>query len=228
MILAAGRGQRMRPLTDTTPKPMLPVAGKPLIQHHVERLVAAGVRELVINTAWLGEQIERHLGDGARFGARIAWSREPEPLETGGGIRRALPLLGDAPFALINADLWTDYPLARLTADVLAEGCDAHLVLVANPDHNPDGDFALGADGRVGIQASGDSGLTFSGISVLRPALIAGHSTAAAKFPLRDVLIAGIRAGRVSGEVYGGDWWDLGTPERWQALTARLRAATER
>lgn len=228
MILAAGRGQRMRPLTDTMPKPMLPVAGKPLIQYHVERLVKAGVRELVINTAWLGEQIERHFGDGARFGALIAWSREGEALETGGGIRHALALLGDQPFLLINADLWTDYPLARLAVTGLVTGYDAHLVLVPNPDHNPGGDFALGVDGRVGIRGSGDPGLTFSGISVLRPAVIAGHATWAPKFPLRDALLTGIRAGRVSGEVYRGDWWDLGTPERLAALDARQRAAAER
>jgi len=155
MILAAGYGERLRPLTDETPKPLLHIGNKPLIQYHVERLVEAGVREIVINTSWLGEQIESFLGDGSRFGVSIAWSRETEPLETGGGIRRALPLLGNQPFIVINGDVWTDYPLQSLVEQSWSEDMDAHLVLVPNPLHHTGGDFSLNADHRVGYPLAG-------------------------------------------------------------------------
>ncbi|WP_438951424.1 N-acetylmuramate alpha-1-phosphate uridylyltransferase MurU [Porticoccus sp.] len=218
MILAAGFGERLRPLTDDTPKPLLQVGNKPLIQYHVERLVQAGVRELVINTSWLGEQIESFLGDGSRFGVRIDWSRETEPLETGGGIRRALPLLGSQPFIVINGDVWTDYPLQSLVERRWSEDLDAHLVLVPNPLHHAGGDFSLNVNQRVGYPLAEDQTFTFSGISVMRPEMFAMFSSASERFPLRDVLAGGVRGGYVSGEVYRGTWWDVGTLERLQAL----------
>lgn len=218
MILAAGFGERLRPLTDETPKPLLHIGNKPLIQYHVERLVAAGVREIVVNTSWLGEQIESFLGDGSRFGASIAWSREMEPLETGGGIRRALPLLGNQPFVVINGDVWTDYPLQSLVERSWSEDLDAHLVLVPNPPHHVSGDFSLNVEQRVCYPLAGDQTFTFSGISVMRPETFAMFSSASERFPLRDVLAGGIRGGYVTGEVYRGTWWDVGTIERLQAL----------
>jgi len=222
MILAAGYGERLRPLTNKTPKPLLKIANKPLIQYHVERLVSAGVRELVINTSWLGDQIESFLGDGSRFGVRIHWSRESEPLETGGGIRRALPLLGGEPFLVINGDIWTDYPLQRLVEREWSEELDAHLVLVPNPAHNPGGDFALDGRQRVRYPEAGDATYTFSGVSVMRPEIFALFSSASERFPIRDVLAGGIRGGYVSGEVFRELWWDVGTLERLEALNALM------
>lgn len=228
MILAAGLGKRLRPLTETTPKPLLKVGNKPLIQYHVERLVSAGVRELVINTSWLGDQIEAFLGDGSRFGADIAWSRESELLETGGGIRRALPLLDSEPFLLINGDVWTDYPLADLVGRIWPEDMDAHLVLVPNPLHHPDGDYTLDNKHKVGYFAisdksgsdnnQGDKTFTFSGLSIMRPEIFSVYSSPSEKFPLRDVLSSEINEGRVSGEIFCGAWWDVGTLERLKAL----------
>ena len=207
MILAAGRGERMRPLTDRIPKPLLPVAGKPLLQWHVEALVAAGLRDIVINHAWLGGQIEAALGDGHTLGAEIRYSPEGEgALETGGGIFRALPLLGDAPFVVVNADIVTDYPFARLPAAL--QGL-AHLVLVPNPPHNPAGDFCL-AQGRVA--ADGGPRLTFSGIGVYHPDLFRGQQPG--RFPLAPLLRRAMAAGQVSGEWYGGCWLDVGTEDR--------------
>ena len=220
MILAAGFGERLRPLTEKTPKPLLRVANKPLIQYHIERLVDAGVRELVINTSWLGDQIEAFLGDGSRFGVSIDWSREKEPLETGGGIRRALPLLGGEPFLLINGDVWTDFPLKTLVQNQWSEELDAHLVLVPNPFFNMTGDFTLSHDSLVGYPKEGESTFTFSGISVMRPEIFAMYSSASEKFPIRDVLANGIQAGYVSGEVFRGTWWDVGTIERLEALNS--------
>jgi MurNAc alpha-1-phosphate uridylyltransferase len=216
MILAAGFGERLRPLTATTPKPLLVVGGKPLIQHHIEKLAAAGVRDLVINTTWLGGKIESFIGDGDAFGVRIAWSREGSPLETGGGIWRALPLLGTAPFLVINGDVWTDFPLPTLTTMEWSQDCDAHLVLVPNPPHHASGDFGLDARGR--IANNGAEALTFSGVSVMRPELFTGYGADAEKFPLRPVLDAAIRRDRVSGEFYTGRWCDVGTVERLRAL----------
>ncbi len=218
IILAAGFGERLRPLTENTPKPLLKVGVKPLIQYHVERLAAAGVRELVINTAWLGDQIEAFLGDGSRFGVRIDWSREVEPLDTGGGIRRALPLLGSDPFLVINGDIWTDYPLPSLVDRDWSDSVEAHLVLVPNPEHNPTGDFSLDSQGNIRYPLAGGESLTFSGISVMRPELFALFSSASEKFPIRDVLVDSISGGYVSGEVFRGTWWDVGTVERLQAI----------
>ncbi len=216
MILAAGRGERMRPLTDHTPKPLLPVAGRPLIEHHLLALAAAGFREVVINHAHLGGMIEAALGDGARFGLEIRYSAEETALETGGGIFRALPLLGSEPFLVINGDVWTDYPYARLPA---APDGEAHLVLVPNPPHNPRGDFLL-QGGRV---LSGEGRCyTFSGIGVYRPELFAGGGEGA--FPLAPLLRAAMARGRVSGELYQGCWVDVGTRER---LAEVERIATE-
>jgi MurNAc alpha-1-phosphate uridylyltransferase len=224
MILAAGFGERLRPLTETTPKPLLSVGGKPLIQYHIERLAAAGVREIVINTSWLGEQIEAFVGDGCRFGVRVAWSREREPLETGGGIRRALPLLGSDPFLVINGDVWTDYPLERLVTREWPEAVDARLILVPNPPFKRSGDFVLDELDRVGYPdcGGGRKTYTFSGISVMRPEIFALYPAASERFPLRDVLQSSVRALSITGEVYDGQWWDVGTLERLNMLDSLL------
>lgn len=217
MILAAGRGERMRPLTDDTPKPLLPVADQPLIIHHLQALRAAGIREIVINTGHLGEQLPAALGDGRAWDVRIVWSPEPpEALETGGGIFQALPLLGSEPFLVVNGDVWTDYPFARLPAAPVGL---AHLVLVNNPPHHPDGDFALMVDGAV--RESGEPRLTFSGISLLRPELFAG--CAPGRFPLGPLLRRAMAARQVSGEHYAGGWRDIGTPQRLAELDRELR-----
>ncbi|HEC15756.1 MAG TPA: nucleotidyltransferase family protein [Sedimenticola sp.] len=212
MILAAGRGERMRPLTDRIPKPLLTVAGRPLIEYHIEALAGAGFRELVINHAHLGGQIERALGDGRRWNLRILYSPEPPgALDTGGGIFHALALLGDGPFAVINADVWTDYDFGRLhcPGDSLA-----HLILVDNPGHNPDGDFLL-SNGRVTGEGRG-SRLTFSGIGLYRAALFKGCRPGA--FPLAPLLRAAMARGEVSGEHHRGRWLDVGTPQRLEEL----------
>lgn len=224
MILAAGYGKRLRPLTDKTPKPMIPVAGKPLLQHHIERLVAMGITEVVINISWLSEQIEAYFGDGANFGITISWSREPSPLETGGGILNALPLLGDKPFLLINGDIWTDFPLLEAKNIILGSNQSAWLLLVNNPQHNPEGDFGL-KNGLVSYQP--DLKYTFSGISVFRPELVAEYAlknTNTVCFPLRDILRPAIEAESIIGSVYSGDWCDVGTEERYQHLNNRLTA----
>ncbi len=220
MILAAGRGERLRPLTDSTPKPMLPVAGKPLLEHHLVRLAAAGITDIVINTSWLAEQIEEYFSDcEKRLGVTISWSREVMALETGGGIARALPLLGDDPFMLINGDVWSDYPLVDLLDNRLSDDLDAWLLLVGNPAHNLCGDFAL-QDGRVTYAE--DHAATFSGISLIRPVLFANHLERDSTFPLRDVLRPAIVAGRVGGEIYTGSWCDVGTLARYEQLQVSL------
>jgi MurNAc alpha-1-phosphate uridylyltransferase len=220
MILAAGLGTRMRPLTDHCPKPLLDVAGKPLIVRHIERLAEAGFTELVINTAHLGHLIEEALGDGAAWGVSIAYSREPQPLETAGGIVNALPLLGAEPFLVINGDIWLDFPLSTLRRSLLADAL-AHLVLVDNATHHPQGDFML-RDGRV-LPRGDESGFTFSGLSVLSPALFsAWRARAGEAFPLREVLLPAMQRGAVSGEHYNGYWLDVGTPQRLQELAQRL------
>lgn len=219
MILAAGRGKRMRPLTDRVPKPLLPVAGQPLIAWHLQRLARAGLLDVVINHAWLGKQIPAALGDGSRWGVRIRYSDEGDTgLETGGGIQRALPLLGEAPFLVINGDIWTDIDFAGLQ---LAEDDLAHLVLVENPAHNPEGDFALQA-GRIG-----DIGprYTFSGVGVYDPALFADCAPGA--FALAPLLRGAAAHGRVSGELHRGCWCDVGTPQRLRDLDRQLRERTD-
>jgi MurNAc alpha-1-phosphate uridylyltransferase len=206
----------MRPLTDTTPKPLLPVAGTSLIERHITALVQAGLRDIVINHAHLGEQIVARIGDGRPYGASIVYSHESEGgLETGGGIYKALPLLEDDLFAVVNGDILTDYPFARLPATL--QGL-AHLVLVNNPPHHPQGDFCLQGS-RVSEQ--GAARLTFSGIGVYHKALFAGCT--AGKFPLAPLLRAAMARGQVSGEHYTGDWWDIGTPERLAEIDRQFR-----
>ncbi len=219
MILAAGKGERMRPLTLTTPKPLISVAGVPLIEYHLRALARAGIEDVVINHAWLGEKIEAHLGDGERFSLHITYSRESQPLETGGGIFRALPHLGDEPFVVVNGDVFTDYDFANMpqTLDGLA-----HLVLVDNPEHHPEGDFLL-QDGQVQVPSTSVDTLTYSGIAVLHPQLFA--DSAAGAFKLAPLLRFAMRDGDVSGEQFDGHWIDVGTPERLAAtetLLARL------
>jgi len=217
MILAAGRGERMRPLTDHLPKPLLKVGGKALIEHHVASLAAAGFRDLVINHAHLGAQIEAYLGSGERYGVRITWSREPDgALETGGGIFQALPKLEGDAFLVVNADVWTDYPFARLAKPVTGL---AHLVLVDNPPEHPQGDFVL-RDARV--LAEGTPRLTFSGIGVYHRDLFRGCQPG--RFPLAPLLRTAMEKGQVSGEHYTGAWRDIGTPERLDELDRALSA----
>lgn len=217
MILAAGRGERMRPLTDHTPKPLLTVAAKPLIVWHIERLARAGICDLVINHAHLGQQIEDVLEDGARWGVRIRYSREGEgrALDTGGGIFHALPLLGAAPFLVINGDVWCDLDPRRLTlgADDLVK-----LVMVDNPPQHPAGDFHLHG-GR--LSADGEPRLTYSGIGVYHPDLFEGCSAGA--FPLAPLLRLAMRAGRAGGEYHRSRWTDVGTPQRLAELDRTLR-----
>lgn len=224
MILAAGLGERLRPLTETNPKPMLLVGGKPLLQYHLERLSEAGIQEVVINTSWLAEKIESYFGDGSQFGLQINWSRESHPLETGGGIRRALPYLGDEPFLLISGDIWTEYPLGRLCHQPLKRGVDAHLVLVNSPKHNPMGDFTL-HDNKIGYPVGGEQEVvkhTFSGISLLRPEIFVTYRSYSDTFPLRDVWRTSIEEGKVTGELYSGQWWDVGTIERYRSVNQYL------
>lgn len=217
MILAAGRGERMRPLTDHTPKPLLPAGGKPLIVWHIERLARAGFRDLVINHAHLGQEIEAMLGDGSAWGVSIAYSDEGTALETAGGIANALPLLGQAPFPVVNGDVYCDYDFARLRAHDLG-GDLAYLLLVPNPEHHPGGDFSVAA-GRVG--EGGEPRFTFSGIGLYRPELFVGipPGTPARLAPL---LRAAMAQGRVGGELFTGRWLDIGTPQRLAELDAEL------
>jgi N-acetyl-alpha-D-muramate 1-phosphate uridylyltransferase len=213
MILAAGRGERMRPLTDALPKPLIEVRGKPLIEWHLERLAAAGIREVVINVSHLGELLMHALGDGCRWGVSLAWSREDHPLETAGGIAAARAQLGESPFLLVNADVHCDYPLARLAALDLG-GLLGHIVLVPNPSFRPDGDFSLAA-GRAGNEVGNPRAprYTYSGIGLVSPALVDGVAPGS-KAPLAPLLRQAAANGRLGGEVYAGLWSDVGTPER--------------
>jgi MurNAc alpha-1-phosphate uridylyltransferase len=244
MILAAGRGERMRPLTDHTPKPLLQAGGKPLIVWHIEGLVRAGITDLVINHAHLGVQIEQALGDGSQFGASVRYSDEGTALETAGGIAFALPLLGEEPFAVVNGDIWCDYDFSHLhaRAATLATNADmAHLVLVDNPEHNLKGDFALQVARvipstplapliRGELGSSPDKGrlggvevLTFSGIGLYKPSLFTSIPRGT-KAPLAPLLREQIAEGRVSGEYHHGLWVDVGTPQRLDELDKQLRA----
>ena len=222
MVLAAGRGERMRPLSDRTPKPLLSVGGKPLIGHLFEGLVRAGVRDVVVNLSWLGAQVREALGDGAAYGVRILYSEEgPVPLETGGGILHALPLLGSEPFLVVSGDIWTDFDFGRLTrgaGTALDAGADAHIVLVPNPPYHPRGDFELEGD-RVTEGAA--EKLTYANIGLYRRELFADCPPG--RFPLVALLRRAIAAGRLRGELYGGGWMNVGTPEQLATLDARLR-----
>lgn len=216
MVLAAGRGERMRPLTDTCPKALVKVAGRPLIEYHLEGLARAGIREVVINLSWLGEKIRAQLGDGDRFGLALQYSSEGYPaLDTGGGVFHALPLLGEEPFALVNADVYCPFDFSSLG---LARGDLAELVMVPNPAHNSRGDFVL-EQGRM--HAGHGERLTFSGISVLHPDLFRDCSHGA--FPLAPLLVSAMERGRVSGRVHHGLWSDVGSPERLAELEAALK-----
>lgn len=217
MLLAAGRGERMRPLTDSVPKPLVPVGGRALIVWHLLALARAGIREVIINLSWLGAQLRDALGDGSQFGVSIAWSDEgPVPLETGGGIFHALRLLGADPFLVVNADIWTDIDFGRLA---LEPDAHAHLVLIPNPPHHPRGDFGLEGD-RVVNRETGR--LTYTGVGVYSREFFAGCS--AGRFPLLPLLNRAIAAGRARGEVHRGQWCDVGTAERLASLSARLSA----
>lgn len=247
LIFAAGRGERMRPLTDTTPKPLLVAGGKPLIVWHLERLAAAGLTEVVINSAHLAEKLEATLGDGSAFGVAIRWSREPAgALETAGGIAWALPLLGTEPFLVINGDVWCDWDVARAPAigeSLAAHGHDAHLLMVDNPPQHPGGDFALAgnavhfaSDAAPTLRArdpektpqalpqSAPATLTYAGIGVFSPALVSGVERGAV-MKLRPLLDAAIAAGRLGGERHAGRWVDVGTPERLAELDRTLRSS---
>jgi MurNAc alpha-1-phosphate uridylyltransferase len=237
LIFAAGLGERMRPLTDTTPKPLLQAGGKPLIVWHLEKLAAIGVRDVVVNTSWLADQFPKCLGDGSQWGLRIAYSFEGEiPLETGGGMHHALPLLCDGPdsaqaFIAVNGDIWTDYDFARLPSEPTG---DAHLVLTENPVHNRQGDFALSADGQVHGEGEGAPRLTFTGIGVYRGALfddwraIIGNAPGTERTPPRFKLVPLLREAmtrsHVGGECHRSRWTDVGTPERLRQLDAELRS----
>lgn len=221
MILAAGLGERMRPLTEHTPKPMLKAGGKPLIEHHLEKLAMAGFKDVVINVSWLALQITEFAGDGAQWGLRITYSHEETPLETAGGIRQALPKLteGRAPFAVINADIWTDLNFERL--HTLPGAALAHLFLVDNPPHHPNGDFILDEpSGLVGLPSEESSTLTFSGVSVLSPDLFSAANSHENKLGI--LLRTAITERQVSGEHIKGRWYDIGTPARLTELNRLL------
>lgn len=216
MILAAGKGERMRPLTLHTPKPLVRAGGVALIEYHIRALAAAGIHELVINHAWLGQQIEDYLGDGSQYGVSIAYSREGEPLETGGGIFKALPLLGAEPFVLVNGDIFTDYPFSRLRRPLAGL---AHLVMVDNPAHHLSGDFHLEGS-QLNERQEAMPSLTYSGMAVLSPQLFAGCEGGA--FKLVQLLRAAMAEGSVSGEHFTGRWIDVGTHERLAEVEALL------
>ena len=215
LVLAAGRGERMRPLTDTTPKPLLRVGGRPLIVWHLEKLAAGGVREVAINTSWLGQALRAALGDGAAYGISIRWFDEgPVPLETAGGIRNALALFGGEPFAVVNGDVWTDLPLPPPAP---APDRLAHLVLVPNPPQHPRGDFGIECGE---LRLTGPVRYTFSGIATYRPALF--EALAPGRRPLQPILARAAAAGLATAELHGGRWADVGTPERLAQLDASL------
>jgi len=217
MILAAGRGERLRPLTEQLPKPLVEAGGKPLIDWHLERLAAAGWREAVINVSHLAERIVAHVGDGARYGMRLAWSREAEPLETAGGIAKALPLLGNAPFLLVNSDIYCEYDFSRVKSIALKANL-AHLVLVPNPAHHADGDFTL-ESGMVGNGAA--PRYTYAGVAVVSPSLVSGVNRGD-KVPLGPLLRQAAGERRLSGELFRGVWTDVGTIERLAELRTLL------
>ena len=218
MILAAGRGERMRPLTDELPKPLLQAGPHRLIEYHLINLARAGITDVVVNVAWLGHKIIEELGNGEKYNLNIKYSDEGEQaLETGGGIYKALPLLGDEPFLVVNGDVWTDYPFEKLRSFKLKDKDKAYLVLVNNPVHNPQGDFSI-SDGRL-LKNSADK-YTFSGIGIYTKEFFTASSEG--KYPLAPMIRNGIEANVVSGEVYQGQWIDIGTPQRLESLAKSL------
>jgi len=221
MILAAGRGERMRPLTDKTPKPLLEVNGQRLIEYHINALASAGITDIVINTAWLGEQIPEFLGDGSRYEVSLAYSEEGEALETAGGIFNALPLLGSEPFILVNGDVWSNYKFEPLV-QLINDGFDylAHLVLVENPPHNPQGDFTVEVDTGLLLNKKGEHAGTYSGIGIYHPKMF--KDCQPGKFPLAPMLFSGMDEKQISGEIFNGLWFDIGTPERLSTLDKML------
>ena len=221
MILAAGLGQRMRPLTDHLPKPLLQAGGKPLLQYHLEALAQAGITDVIINLAYLGDKIRDFVGDGSHFGVQVSYSTEHEPLETAGAIVHALPLLGDAPFLLINGDVWSDFPLETLSQQSLKDSLLAHLILVPNPSFHPLGDFSPNAQGLL-INDETLTKYTFAGISIISPRLITSYPNQRTKFPLGEVLRYGIDRQHISANIYHGAWSDVGTPERLLELDNRI------
>ncbi|TVZ40086.1 MurNAc alpha-1-phosphate uridylyltransferase [Alteromonadaceae bacterium 2753L.S.0a.02] len=221
MILAAGEGRRMRPLTDRTPKPLLQVAGRSLIEWQILKLCAAGIEDIVINVAHLGEQIMSALGDGRQFNVSLRYSVEPEPLETGGAINAALPLLGERAVLLVNGDIWTDFPLPKLLRFPLWRSA-GHLVLVNNPEHHKSGDFEL--ENEFIKVPGGAETFTFSGLSLLDPGVFAAYPQRRERFPLKEYFDWLITQHRLSGETYGGYWLDVGTPQRLAELSDRLNA----
>ncbi|MCB1827532.1 MAG: nucleotidyltransferase family protein [Coxiellaceae bacterium] len=216
MLLAAGRGERLKPLTDRLPKPLLPVGAKSLIEHNLERLKNAGIEEVVINVCYRARQIIETLGDGERFGLKITYSFEPDqPLGTGGGIQQALHILGDTPFILLSSDIWTDYPFEKLA---LSEGKLAHLVMVANPDFHPEGDYTLLSNGLLDQNPA--PRLTYSNIAAIDPSLFAGHPAGA--FPLAPLFVQAMTQQKISGELYEGAWFNVGTVEELVRLEESL------
>ncbi len=220
MILSAGRGERLRPMTDSVPKPLLTVGGAALIDHVIKRCHTAGIDDVVINLGYRGEQIAAHCGNGSQYGVHVRYAVEDVLLETGGGIVNALPLLGDGFFVVLNADVWCDYDLSCLRTQCVSAPWLAYLVMVDNPSYAPQGDFSLNAHGN--IYPLGDNPLTFSGISVLHPHLFSGNW--AGTFPLKDALVAAMERSMVAGEHYKGNWFDIGTPERLHAINCHLKA----
>ncbi|WP_295802112.1 N-acetylmuramate alpha-1-phosphate uridylyltransferase MurU [uncultured Microbulbifer sp.] len=219
MLLAAGFGRRMRPLTDFTPKPLIPVLGKPLIEYALERLAAAGVTRIVINLAHLGEQIRDHLGGGEQWGVQIQYSPENEPLETAGGITKALPLLGSEPFLVVNGDVWCDFDFADWIQNPLPENCPGRLLMVPNPPHNPEGDFGI-ENGL--LSGTTKPRYTFAGISWLRPEILTAYPKARDRYGLGEVFTH--NEDLMQAELFRGDWCDVGTPERLNNLEERLRS----
>ncbi len=219
MLLAAGFGKRMRPLTDYTPKPLIPVLGKPLIEYAIERLAGAGVKKVVINLAHLGSQIRDHLGSGEDWGVEIQYSEEHDPLETAGGITKALPLLGSEPFLVVNGDVWCDFDFSGWIANPLPANVPGRLLMVPNPPHNPEGDFGI-ENGL--LSGTTKPRFTFAGISYLRPEILTGYPNARERYGLGEVFAH--NEDKMQAEVYEGDWCDVGTPERLNNLEERLRA----
>lgn len=218
-LLAAGFGKRLLPLTNTTPKPLIEIGGVPLIVRHIQRLKEAGVSEIIINTHWLAEKLHQALGDGSDLGVSIQWSNEDHILETGGGIKKALPMLGEDPFVLVSADTWTDFDFNVLTSNLSSEKGLARLVLVENPEHNPCGDFALDKQkGCIRMPADTDKTYTYSGIALLSPSWVESWQYGSSAYPLREPLICAIENEQISGVLHSGIWNDVGSPERLQSM----------